>query len=293
MRLLITQEFFLLILLSISCMVIAEPAKVSFINFSETSVKLFWFDEKNNAEHYVHELPPYKDIAIESHIGHKFRYALPGKEVNTFEVIEDSEVHVVGPDTVKVTCESTSGEIHALIKPDWAPRGAGRFLDLVSMGYYNGCALSRVVKKFLTQFGISADFEQRTNFRTRRIQDDTPLEINFRPGFLSFAGSGPDSRTTEIFIVMPGTSSNQIEYFGKNPWETPFGYIVTDDLHNVVDKWYVSGDMPPHGEGPDPRKIYSEDGYDYLKKEFPKLSYLTQCKIAKEEKHPDAVSEEL
>lgn len=290
---LVNQQYTLLIKISFFYLTIAEPARVSFINFSEQPIKLFWLEEETNAEQHVHDLLPYQDVGIDSHIGHKFRYTIPGEEANTIEVSEDSEVNVVGPDTVKVNCQSTSGEIHALIKPDWAPRGAGRFLDLVNMGYYDGCALNRVVKKFLTQFGISADFNMRTNFRTRSIPDDPPLDISFRPGFLSYAGYGPDSRSTEIFIVMPGVSSNQIEYFGKNPWETPFGYIISSDLHNVVDKWEVYGDMPPHGEGPDPQQIYLEDGYDYLKTEFPKMSYLTQCKIVKEASLANVVSDEL
>ena len=33
------------------------------------------------------------------------------------------------------------------------------------------------------------------------------------------------------------------------------------------------------GKGPDPQKIYEEDGYEYLQNEFPRLSYIAGCVI--------------
>mmetsp|Transcript_32350 Transcript_32350/g.47842 ORF Transcript_32350/g.47842 Transcript_32350/m.47842 type:complete len:114 (-) Transcript_32350:17-358(-) len=98
---------------------------------------------------------------------------------------------------------------------------------------------------------------------------------------MAFAGSGPNSRTTELFIVMPETPAGQLSYFGTNPWETPFAHIVDDDdLEQVVGKWYAYGDMPPWGEGPDPQKIYPPNGYDeYLKTEFPDMDYIESCRI--------------
>ena len=60
------------------------------------------------------------------------------------------------------------------------------------------------------------------------IWDDYDPSIGFEPGFVSYAGSGPDSRTAEIFVVMPGASQEQLERFGENAWETPFGFVEGD-----------------------------------------------------------------
>lgn len=256
----------------------AGPVMVNFINVSDEPVKLYWINH-DSEEIPVEELESYKDTEIKTSIGHVFCAYYEGRR-QIFQVEGIDSVHVIGPDTIQVECSSSSGDIHATIKPNWSPRGAARFLELVDIGYFDGCALNRVVKNFLTQFGISADYKMRTDFATAKIKDDAPKGIAFQPGYMSYAGNGQNSRTTEMFIVMPGTHRHQLAAFGsENPWETPFGFVDPDDLSSVVDKWYAYGDMPPWGTGPDPQKIYREDGYEYLQKEFPRLSYLNKCRI--------------
>jgi len=256
----------------------AETAEISFINVADESIKLLPASKDAN------DLDPYQETVIATSLGETIVYDYQGMKHSVL-VKESNQVHVIGPDTVHVECSTSEGPFRAVIKPRWSPRGAARFLELVEKGYYNGCALNRVVKAFLTQFGISADYNMRTFFRTKSIQDDTPQKIPFQPGYMSYAGSGPNSRTAEVFIVMSNTSPHQLEYFGTNPWETPFGYV--EDL-STVDKWEASyGDMAPWGNGPDPQLIYQKDGYEYLKEKFPRLSYLQECKIVNVETEPE------
>ena len=93
----------------------------------------------------------------------------------------------------------------------------------------------------LTQFGIARDVELRRKFEREAFPDDRDEKRKFRPGYMSFAGNGVDSRTTEVFIVMPGkgpsmriscgsdaelfnelfnqgTPQHQLNYFGQNSW---------------------------------------------------------------------------
>eukprot|EP00957_Ditylum_brightwellii_P178894 13626847-Ditylum_brightwellii.AAC.1 len=114
---------------------------------------------------------------------------------------------------------------------------------------------------------------------------------------MSYAGSGPHSRTSEVFIVMPETHAHQLEYFGTNSWETPFAQVDLrkyggDASLSPFAKWHAYGDMPPWGEGPDPQRIYVEDGYEYLKREFPQLDYLGLCYVV-EERLADEVGSEF
>jgi cyclophilin family peptidyl-prolyl cis-trans isomerase len=213
-------------------------------------------------------------------IGHVFAYEKEGSMLR-YTVEQETDVHVVlGPsETVSVVCSTTTGAFRATVHPKWSPRGAARFLKLVTEKYFDGCALNRVVKRFLTQFGIGADYAQRTDYRTLPILDDEPQGIAFQPGYMAYAGSGKNSRSNEMFIVMPGTSQHQLEAFGNNPWETPFGYVEEEDVKAVVDEWYAYGDMPPWGSGPDPGHIYQKDGYEYLEREFPEMSYIHECHI--------------
>jgi len=188
----------------------------------------------------------------------------------------------------ELLCGTTKGDIHINVKPFWSPIGAARFLQLAheESRYFDGCPLNRVVPQFLTQFGIGADYDQRTYYRKDdlAIPDDPQLEppIHFRPGTMSYAGSGKNSRSTEMFIVMPDTPIEQLIYFGQeNSWETPFAYVEPADL-GIVGSWHAYGDIPPWGKGPDPQHIYPKDGYDYLQKNFPELDYIRGCAIVPE-----------
>ena len=197
------------------------------------------------------------ELTINSFPGHLFSYAYGG-HVHYSEVqaktddrqISSIQVLLAGKTEIGVQCTVTANKqvevLNMRIIPWWSPRGACNFLSLVRSGYYNGAALNRVVPKFLTQFGISSDYETRTHRRSLTILDDPPLEhpIPFVPGMLSYAGSGENSRTTEVFVVMPGTSQQQLAYFGTNPWETPFG-VIDNVGQTAVAKWFSYGDMPP------------------------------------------------
>ncbi|KAL3919932.1 MAG: hypothetical protein SGARI_007073 [Bacillariaceae sp.] len=245
---------------------------------------LYWHNGDNFKQ--VGTLQPYETMGQNTFAGHRFAY---GADYTEYVVKEDPQtpgrdvVPILPKEeddpSVSVLCTTTKGDLRITIKPTWSPRGAGRFLELVHAKYLDGCALNRVVKKFLTQLGIGKDFDARTTWRHRDIPDDISQGIEFEPGTMAYAGSGPNSRSTEFFIVMPDAPESQLKHFGTNPWETPFGYVHQDDLIHTVGAWKAYGDMPPWGNGPSSQKIYPKDGYEYLQKEFPELDYLETCVI--------------
>jgi len=271
-----------------------DSADVSFINFSSQPIPLYWYDFNGDNFVQVATIQPYEITRMETFLGHRFAYDTVDQEKITHDVKIKRAVQAIGvPETkLQVFCGTTKGDLHITVEPNWSPLGAARFLELVSKKYFDGCSLNRVVKGFLTQFGISADYEQRTKYRSRTIPDDTPSKerIEFQPGYMAYAGSGPDSRSTEMFIVMPDTPLHQRQAFGTNPWETPFAYVDPEDVENVVGSWYAYGDMPPWGKGPDPQLMYKKDGYEYLKKKFPQMDYIDTCRIVRGD---DEAEEEL
>lgn len=308
---------FLLQLNNAAVLVSADPgtlrkpwaATVSFINVSKDSYKIFW-QEYNDRDmlRFVTEIPPYEWIHLDSQIGHKFSYQAvvatsseettpPAAPLTEVQVLEKDASFAMGPEHYEVQCSTTEGDIHAHIIPNWSPRGATRFIQMVTIGFYDGTALYRVIPNFLTQFGISANPALSNEWKNKQIPDDPPpKDLYFQPGYLSYAGSGKDSRTTQVFVVMPGTSQSQLNYFGSNSWETPFGYIDEYDMENVVANWYSQyGDMSSQGNsgGPDQQRIYMEDGYDYLQKEFPHMSYVHKCEVVSTASLIDEEAEEL
>lgn len=273
----------------------SERRVVTFVNeFPDKTIELFWEDHEGGSRRVAGKVSPRGAyVNVETTVGHEFSYVVD----NQRHFVVPSNVNSKGgqfvslfgsEDGVQVRCElsnvgerGTAEKLDIMIKPYWSPMGATRFLELVRQGYFDGVALNRVVPKFLTQFGIAKDVELRRKFEKEAFPDDSGENRKFRPGYMSFAGRGVDSRTTEVFIVMPGAPHHQLIHFGQNSWETPFGYVEKEDLE-VLTRIKAYGDIPPFGEGPESTRIYEEDGYDYLEEKFPDLDYLDTCYVVAE-----------
>lgn len=102
--------------------------------------------------------------------------------------------------SVPVRCRTTKGSIVIKVYPEWAPIGAERFLDLVKDGFYTDIAMYRCVSKFLTQFGIS-DNKDLKHWHNENIKDDIDKKLGIKKHYVSFAGGGKNSRSTQIFIA--------------------------------------------------------------------------------------------
>jgi peptidyl-prolyl cis-trans isomerase A (cyclophilin A) len=118
-----------------------------------------------------------------------------------------------------VECETTKGSITIEVIPSWAPLGAERFLELIDDSFFTNIALFRSVPKFLAQFGIS-DNPVKKHWHRQAIRDDPSLNLGIHKGYVSFAGGGPNTRSTQIFIAF-----EDLDFLGKEPWETPFGRV--------------------------------------------------------------------
>jgi len=176
---------------------------------------------------------------------------------------------VRAPDQYKVELETTKGPIVIEVHREWSPHGADRFYELVKNGYYEDVAFFRVIDGFMAQVGISGDPEANARWRDKRIPDDPVKKSNTR-GMVSFATSGPDSRTTQFFINF--VDNSRLDGMGFSP----FGKI--EDM-TVVDALYAGyGEGAPRGRGPSQGLIQSR-GNEYLKESFPKLDYIKSAKV--------------
>ncbi len=120
-----------------------------------------------------------------------------------------------------IHCETTKGALKIEVHRHWAPLGADRFIELVKDGFYTDIAFFRSVKGFLTQFGISED-PAKKHWHREVIKDDPNLHLGIKKNVISFAGGGPNTRSTQLFIAF-----EDLDFLGKEPWETPFGNIFT------------------------------------------------------------------
>ncbi len=171
-----------------------------------------------------------------------------------------------------VELDTTKGPIVIDVHPDWAPVGAKRFSELVEAGYFTDVAFFRVIGGFMAQVGLHGDPAITAQWRGKPIADDPAKESNTR-GMVTFATSGPNSRTTQFFIN-----------FGDNSRLDSMGFAPFGKVRDMtpVDALYAEyGEGGPRGRGPSQAQIQSR-GNEYLRADFPKLDYIKSAKILKE-----------
>merc|ERR1719311_1950497 len=151
------------------------------------------------------------------------------------------------------------------VHPEWAPEGAKRFQDLVEAGLLTDARFFRVVPNFMVQFGIPAKPGADSDWKT--IPDDKVLQSNKR-GMVTFATSGPNSRTTQIFINYKDNSFLDGQGF------SPFAEVVGEDGMKIADKIQAK-----YRESPNQGAIKAQ-GNQYLQDNFPDLSFISDLSSA-------------
>jgi homoserine O-acetyltransferase len=176
------------------------------------------------------------------------------------------------PEKFRVRLDTTRGPIVIDCVRAWAPLGADRFYTLVTSGYYDDSAFFRVVAGRWAQFGISGRPEVAKARRTRTIADDPFRESNVR-GTVAFAYAVKNGRTTQVFINLVDNRATH----DKEPF-VPFGRI-TEGM-DVVDALYNEyGESALGGIRAGKQDPLFEGGNAYLRKNFPKLDYITRATV--------------
>ena len=173
-------------------------------------------------------------------------------------------VNKEAPAEFKVKLETTKGDILVKVTREWAPKGADRFYNLVKNGYYDDTRFYRVVAKFVAQWGFNGDPKISAKWREAKLEDDPVKKSNVR-GTLTFAKSGPDTRTTQLFINLRDSEALDKQGFA------PFAEVI--EGMEFADKLNSS-----HGNSPSQKKTL-EEGNAYLDKEFKDLDRIKTAKI--------------
>ena len=92
------------------------------------------------------------------------------------------------------------------------------------------------------QFGVNGDPKVNKKWSEIPIKDDPP-KVSNKMGTVTFATSGPDSRSTQVFINIGDNSRLDDQGF------TPFGE-VTQGMENVQNFYMDYGEGPPGGSFP-------------------------------------------
>ena len=168
------------------------------------------------------------------------------------------------PADFKVKFTTSAGDFLVEVHRDWAPLGADRFYNLVRRGFFTNASFFRVVPGFVVQFGLNANPAINKAWQQATIQDDPVKQPNQR-GTLVFATSGPNSRTTQLFINF--ANNGRLDQMGF----APFGEVI--DGMDVVDKIY-----PGYREQPR-QDLIGQQGDAYISQNFPKIDKIKLARV--------------
>jgi cyclophilin family peptidyl-prolyl cis-trans isomerase len=175
------------------------------------------------------------------------------------------------PEVYRVLIKTTKGNITLEVTRALAPRGADRFYHLVEVGFYNDSRFYRVITGRFAQFGIAGDPAIAKIWQNERFPDDPVKDTNVR-GTFAFAMTGPDARTTQIYVNTGDQSRLDAMGFA------PFGKVVEGmDVVDSLCAGYAEqsgGGMRAGHQG----KLFDE-GNAYLDREFPLLDKLLRAEI--------------
>ncbi|EAQ99459.2 alpha/beta fold hydrolase [Congregibacter litoralis] len=175
------------------------------------------------------------------------------------------------PEHFTARFDTTEGRFSIAVTRDLAPLGADRFYQLVSAGYYDGVHINRVVPGFIAQFGVHGRPAIQEIWKTQMIPDDEVLSSNLR-GSVAFAMTGPDTRSTQVFI---NTVDNaRLDQGGFAPFGTVLeGMDVVDRLYGLYGE-EAGGGLRGGQQGP-----LESGGSEYLNSNYPLLDFIRRATI--------------
>ncbi len=180
------------------------------------------------------------------------------------KLIDPSALNETAPVKFTILVKTTKGDMRFEMDRSWAPKGVDRFYNLAKNGFYDDIGLFRMAQGFVIQFGIHGKPILNDVWREARISDD-PVTQHNAEGTITFATSGPNSRTTQVFINLGNNTFLDSKGF------SPIGKIISGQ--DVLEKLNFE-----YGERPNQMKIQTE-GNAYLKAQFPNLDYIISMTV--------------
>jgi homoserine O-acetyltransferase len=175
------------------------------------------------------------------------------------------------PDVFHARVETSRGPFVIEVVRAWSPLGADRFYTLARTGYYDDSRFSRVVPGFIAQFGVAGDSAKNAMWSKRAFPDDSVRSTNVR-GAAAFAMTGPNTRTTQIYINL--VDNRRLDSTGFSP----IGRVI--EGMSVVDRLYggygenSGGGVRAGRQGP-----LMNGGNAYADREYPLLDRLQRIVV--------------
>jgi homoserine O-acetyltransferase len=182
--------------------------------------------------------------------------------------------HERAPEAFDVRFETSNGDFVLQAHREWAPIGVDRLYNLVRTGFYDDSRFYRVRAGFIVQFGLPGDPPVTAVWYDRAMPDDPVVQSNTK-GAVAYAMTGPDTRTTQLYINLDDNTELDQQGFA------PIGSVVVG--MDVVEQLYAEYDEGAGGgmRGGNQGQIVS-GGNAHLDAEFPNLDRLIRATIIEE-----------
>ena len=187
---------------------------------------------------------------------------------------KDDQWKKEAPDVYQVSIKTSKGSFVLEVHKAWGPIGANRFYNLVRLRFFDNSRFYRVRAGAFAQFGIPGKPEVAKTWEHESIPDDRVLQSNKR-GFMAYAMTGPDARTTQLYVNLKDNLQQDEQGFA------PIGFVAKGMA--VLDSLYSGyGDTSGGGMRGGKQGRLFEEGNTYLDREFYKLDRLLKAEIVKQ-----------
>ncbi|WP_310572264.1 peptidylprolyl isomerase [Gemmatimonas sp.] len=170
------------------------------------------------------------------------------------------------PDVYRVRFETSKGPFAIEVTRALSPRGADRFYELVTIGYYAGNRFFRMVPGFVVQFGIHGDPAVNAKWAQAAMADEPMRQSNTR-GTVAFTTVDANSRTVQLFVNMADNAAK----LDRQRVFAPIGVVI--EGMDVLERLNVE-----YGEDPVQSRIMSR-GNKYLDRWFPALDSIVSATV--------------
>jgi peptidyl-prolyl cis-trans isomerase A (cyclophilin A) len=192
--------------------------------------------------------------------------ATAAKSATDPALLTPAKLKAQAPAEYDVKFVTTKGDFVIHVTRAWAPNGADRFYNLVKHHFYDGASFFRFVDGFVVQFGLTGNPAVNKAWNEATIKDD-PVKSSNKPGYITFAMAGKDTRTTQVFINLGDNSRLDGMAFA------PFGQVTSG--MDVVKSFYSGYADAPTGH----QDEITNKGKAYLDANFPKLDSIKTATI--------------
>jgi peptidyl-prolyl cis-trans isomerase A (cyclophilin A) len=166
------------------------------------------------------------------------------------------------PETFKAKFVTTKGDFVIKVTRNWAPKGADRFYNLVDIGYFKDVVIFRGIQGFMFQFGIHGDPVVNRAWKDADIRDDPDAKVSNRPGYITFANGGPNTRSNQLFINLGDNA--RLDAMGFRP----IGQVV--EGADVVLK--INTEYGENADGD--QGSFQARGNSYILQKYPRLDVI-------------------